>query len=71
MRAIVIAVALLLAGCGARLEAGNERGGIVDGRGGGASGALAAADQHCRQFGKAAEFVGLASTPGHMIFRCL
>lgn len=71
MRAIVLLAAVALAGCGARLEAANERGGIVDTFGASYASGLEVADAHCRRFGRAAEIAGNGPRAGDLIFRCV
>jgi hypothetical protein len=71
MRAMVLLAAVVLAGCAARLEAANERGGIVDTFGASYASGLEIADAHCRRFGRAAEFTGNGPRVGDLVFRCV
>lgn len=67
MRAMILLV--LLSGC-VSLEAGNTAGGVVKGPPMRMDETLAAADQHCAQFGKTA-LIGGPIAPGRYQFTCV
>lgn len=67
----IAAAAALLAACGARIEGANETGGIVGFAGSNASAAFTTADQHCRQYQRAAQMIGPTAVATQLIFRCV
>jgi hypothetical protein len=70
MRIIAVLAALVLVACGSpRIEGGNEAGGIVSFGGSNQREAFAAADAHCRRYGKVARMIGV-SEPVTLLFDC-
>ena len=65
------AVALMLAGCAARVSGGNEHGAIVDYRFSSTSAAFAAAEEHCRKHGKKARASQVATRGKTATFDCI
>jgi hypothetical protein len=72
MRLLLLIPLLLLAACGTKLEAGNDRGGIV--YYGGAhqtAQAFTLADRHCQQFGRRAVFQSMPEFETRAAFQCV
>ena len=68
---VLTCCALLVTGCAATPAAdGNDKGGGIEGFGTTAQ-ARAAADHHCRRYGKSARITHIRSTAGgHVLFEC-
>lgn len=71
-RTLFVLAALALAGCSPSLSAANERGGLVSHATGLYRGeAFQLADNHCRQFGRAARISGQDVITNTMSFDCV
>jgi hypothetical protein len=67
----MVLLAVLLAGCGTtRVDAGNERGGTINGVGASDARILDVADAHCRRYGRVGRLSGL-TPPRTYHFECV
>jgi hypothetical protein len=71
MRSASLALLVLVAGCAPRFEGVNERGGIVSFFVSNEARAFKLADEHCRQFGRYAQFTALKDFGPEAAFACV